>query len=104
MLSTTKCPDDLRDTLDMLTKLLSVALAAWCAVGAAYSLPPESSSVQRPFTNIREDVKVPVVLGVMSQCPDAILCESVFDRVLQRVGDKVDLSLTFVGRQACALL
>lgn len=85
----------------MLLKPLSVALAAWCTLGAAYSLPPESSGVQRPFTNIN-DTKVSVVLGVMSQCPDAILCESVFDRVLQRVGDKVDLSLTFLGRHVCA--
>lgn len=45
-----------------------------------------------------EDVKVPVVLGVMSACPDAILCESVFDNVLKKVGGKVDLSLTFIGR------
>ena len=45
-----------------------------------------------------EDVKVPVVLGVMSACPDALLCESVFDRVLKRVGNKMDLSLTFIGQ------
>jgi hypothetical protein len=45
-----------------------------------------------------EDVKVPVVLGVMSRCPDAILCEAVWDRVLQRVGDKVDISLSFIAK------
>ena len=45
-------------------------------------------------------VKVPVTLGVMSACPDAILCESVFEHVLQRVADKVDLTLTFIGRYA----
>jgi len=33
----------------------------------------------------------------MSQCPDAILCESVFDSVVQEVGGKIDLSLTFIG-------
>lgn len=33
----------------------------------------------------------------MSGCPDALLCESVFDHVLDRVSDKVDLSLTFIG-------
>ncbi|KAI0698545.1 hypothetical protein C8T65DRAFT_660543 [Cerioporus squamosus] len=44
-----------------------------------------------------EEVKVPVVLGVMSGCPDALLCESVFDHVLDRVSAKVDLSLTFIG-------
>ncbi|CAL1700956.1 unnamed protein product [Somion occarium] len=42
--------------------------------------------------------KVPVVLGVMSRCPDAILCESVFDDVVSRTGDKIDLSLTFIGK------
>ncbi|KAL4075870.1 hypothetical protein V8B97DRAFT_120747 [Scleroderma yunnanense] len=45
-----------------------------------------------------DDIKVPVVLGVMSRCPDALLCESVWDRVLQRVGDKVDISLSFIAR------
>ena len=48
--------------------------------------------------SVTEDgVRVPVVLGVMSGCPDALLCESVFDRVIQRVADKVDLSLSFIG-------
>ena len=49
---------------------------------------------------IAEDVKVPVVLGVMSRCPDALLCEAVWDRVLQRVGDKVDISLSFIAKYA----
>ncbi|KAH7929437.1 hypothetical protein BV22DRAFT_1002700 [Leucogyrophana mollusca] len=47
---------------------------------------------------LADDVKVPVILGVMSRCPDAILCESVFNRVLQRVGDKVDISLSFIAK------
>jgi hypothetical protein len=38
-----------------------------------------------------------VILGVMSRCPDAITCETVFDKVLERVGDKVDMSLAFIG-------
>lgn len=50
---------------------------------------------------ITEDVKVPVVLGVMSRCPDAMLCEAVWDRVLQRVGDKVDISLSFIAKYVC---
>lgn len=45
----------------------------------------------------RDDVKVPVVLGVMSRCPDALLCEAVFDQVLPRAGSKIDLSLTYLG-------
>jgi hypothetical protein len=43
------------------------------------------------------DVKVELMLGVMSQCPDAILCESVMDNVLKRVADKVHLSLSFLA-------
>lgn len=46
------------------------------------------------------DVKVPVTLGVMSKCPDALLCESVFDKVVPQVEDKIDLSLSFIGRYA----
>lgn len=53
---------------------------------------------ENPQTIFTEDVKVPVVLGVMSRCPDALLCESVWDRVLQRVGDKVDISLSFIAK------
>ena len=49
-----------------------------------------------PWTQ-EDPVKVPVILGVMSACPDAILCESVFDRVVERVSDKIDLQLTFIG-------
>lgn len=56
-----------------------------------------------PQTIFSEDVKVPVVLGVMSRCPDALLCETVWDRVLQRVGDKVDISLSFIAKYVHAL-
>ncbi|EJD48440.1 hypothetical protein AURDEDRAFT_112903 [Auricularia subglabra TFB-10046 SS5] len=42
-------------------------------------------------------VRVPVVLGVMSRCPDALYCEAVIDNVLQQVGDIVDIGLTFIG-------
>ncbi|EJF61129.1 hypothetical protein BD309DRAFT_947563 [Dichomitus squalens] len=51
-----------------------------------------------PWSGAEDAVKVPVTLGVMSACPDAILCESVFDHVVQRVADKVDLTLTFIGK------
>ncbi|KAK0453618.1 hypothetical protein EV421DRAFT_1765376 [Armillaria borealis] len=54
--------------------------------------------VQDSQLPLNEDVKVPVHLGVMSRCPDALLCESIFDKVLTRVGGKVDLSLVYVGR------
>jgi hypothetical protein len=44
-------------------------------------------------------VKVPVVLGVMSACPDAIFCETeVFDKVLEQTSDKVDLALSYIAR------
>lgn len=45
-----------------------------------------------------DNVKVPVILGVMSQCPDAVLVESVFDHVLDSVMNRVDLRLTYVGQ------
>jgi hypothetical protein len=55
--------------------------------------------LQRPsLGGAFDDIKVPLELGVMSACPDAILCESVFDKVLNEVGDKVDLSLSFLAR------
>lgn len=44
------------------------------------------------------DVKVPVQLGVMSKCPDALLCETTFNGVLDKVKDKVDLSLVYVAK------
>lgn len=43
------------------------------------------------------DVKVELMLGVMSQCPDAILCESVMDDVLKHVANKVHFSLSFLA-------
>ena len=46
-----------------------------------------------------EDVKVPVTLGVMSRCPDALICEATFDKVVPQVLDKIDLSLEFIGRR-----
>ncbi|KZT74269.1 hypothetical protein DAEQUDRAFT_720429 [Daedalea quercina L-15889] len=52
---------------------------------------------QTPYTSVNSDTKVPVILGVMSRCPDAVLCETVFDQVLKKVAGKVDLSLTFVA-------
>ena len=56
-----------------------------------------------PDVLLTKHVKVPVVLGVMSRCPDALLCEAVWDRVLQRVADKVDISLSFIATYVCAL-
>ena len=44
------------------------------------------------------DIKVPIQLGVMSRCPDALLCESTFNDVLSKVIDKVDLSLVYIAK------
>ena len=44
------------------------------------------------------DIKVPIQLGVMSRCPDALLCESTFNEVLSRVIDKIDLSLVYIAK------
>jgi len=52
---------------------------------------------QIPFQE--QGIRVPVELGVMSRCPDALLCESVFDQVLKEVGrQKMNLSLIYVAR------
>ncbi|KAJ7228637.1 hypothetical protein GGX14DRAFT_614082 [Mycena pura] len=42
-------------------------------------------------------VPVPVQLGVMSRCPDALVCESIFDQVLKQVGSKINLTLIYVA-------
>jgi len=44
------------------------------------------------------DIKVSIQLGVMSRCPDALLCESTFNDVLSRVIDKVDISLVYIAK------
>ncbi|KAK7049542.1 hypothetical protein VNI00_005573 [Paramarasmius palmivorus] len=51
---------------------------------------------QSTFT-LDDDVKVPVQLGVMSRCPDALICENIFDQVLKKVADKIDLSLIYIA-------
>ena len=49
--------------------------------------------------NSHQGVRVPVTLAVMSACPDAILCESVFDEVIGRLGHyKVAIDLTYIAR------
>ncbi|KAG9091876.1 hypothetical protein FS749_016167 [Ceratobasidium sp. UAMH 11750] len=63
---------------------------------AAATAVPELVAQDEITQNV-QDIKVPVMLGVMSRCPDAITCETVFDKVLERVGDKVDMSLAFIG-------
>ncbi|CDO71332.1 hypothetical protein BN946_scf184908.g90 [Trametes cinnabarina] len=76
-----------------------VHLLCFATASTIYAAAPGGLTVQKAdaYTSNLDDVKVPVVLGVMSRCPDAILCETVFDRVLERVSSKVDLTLTFIG-------
>lgn len=78
----------------MTLKTAISSAALWLCVAQALNLP---FVVQTDNYRV-QDVKVPLTLGVMSQCPDALLCESVIDRTLQHVRNKVDLSLTFIGR------
>lgn len=56
-------------------------------------------SVSVPNVLEDDDLKVPVVLAVMSHCSDAYMCESVFDNVLKEKGvlDKINLSLTMLA-------
>jgi hypothetical protein len=71
---------------------------------------PANHVVQTPFSTSHvadlDVTRVPVVLGVMSRCPDALLCEGVFNDVVESPGiwDKIDLSLSFIGRHGIHLL
>ncbi|KAH9844184.1 uncharacterized protein C8Q71DRAFT_731675 [Rhodofomes roseus] len=79
--------------------LLTLASLALALVTRTLASPPLviQDESQTSFPSVVTETKVPVILGVMSRCPDAVLCESVFDQVLKRVANKVDLSLTFVA-------
>ncbi|WWC58803.1 uncharacterized protein I303_101347 [Kwoniella dejecticola CBS 10117] len=66
--------------------------------GLATSLP---SPAQQPFS-LESDLageRVNVSLYVMSRCPDARLCENVFQSVIQQEGilDKIDLNVGYIG-------
>jgi len=69
-------------------------LATLLFIAQALALPQ-----QTPLTSVNDgSIKVPVQLGVMSRCPDALICEATFNEVLKKVNDKVDLSLVYIGR------
>lgn len=72
---------------------LSLLFAAAHATSVTDAQKPWS--IQNTFTN---NLRVPVVLGVMSRCPDALLCETLFDKVIPKVADKIDLSLAYVAK------
>lgn len=47
---------------------------------------------------------VDVSLGVMSHCPDAVLCESVWDKAIDSgIGNQMNLQLIFIGTYALSL-
>ncbi|KAG9020465.1 hypothetical protein FS842_007304 [Serendipita sp. 407] len=50
------------------------------------------------LTHQQIKARVPILLGVMSQCPDALYCEDVFDRVLSQVENIVEMDLTFLAK------
>ena len=85
--------------------LITLFLAT--SITRVFSTPALDSAVGSQFpislTPVLDNhVRVPVLLGVMSRCPDALLCESVFDGVLKHTWDIVDISLSFIGK--CVLL
>lgn len=79
------------------TAILAVLLAI-------VSLAMSSSASQHPLLIASDDVddllayqRVNVTLGVMAKCPDALACEAVFDKVLDRVNNKVRLTMSYIG-------
>ncbi|KAK7695986.1 hypothetical protein QCA50_000626 [Cerrena zonata] len=78
--------------------ILSQLFVYILTVRVAHAIVPPLTVQETPQITLSQNVKVPVVLGVMSQCPDAIVCEAVFDDVVARTLDKIDLSLTFIGK------
>jgi hypothetical protein len=81
----------------MLLAILPLLFSRISVLGAPGSWT-DAQEIITPNKQFSAITKVPVVLGVMSQCPDALLCESVFDDVLKVVAEKVDVSLTFLGK------
>ncbi|GAA5872462.1 hypothetical protein JCM1840_006069 [Sporobolomyces johnsonii] len=93
----------------LLPLLLMLGLAAATPIQLSFLWPsPSPSSPRLNSTSTR----VPLTLGVMSKCPDAEICETVMDRVLDThtggiagggrdevVGDLVDLALVFIAKE-----
>lgn len=78
-----------------LLQYLCVVPAAILAVQLPLILQAPNQHQQSP---VHSDVKVRVQLGVMSRCPDALLCENVFNHVLDKVAGKMAFSLTYVAK------
>lgn len=77
-------------TVMMLSQSI-VTILTLCLVAVNASARP----VQQSWSS--NSHQVPVTLGVMSRCPDALLCETLFDSVIPRVAEKIDLSLTYIA-------
>jgi len=79
--------------------ILSCTALAWSA-SAVSTHNTQQASFSTSDTGSSDVSRVPVVLGVMSRCPDALFCENIFDDVVETAGiwNKVNLSLSFIGR------
>ncbi len=64
---------------------------------AVASIIPDLTLQDNALHGFDIDIKVPVELGVMSRSPDALLCENIFDHVLQWVSRKVDFTLRYIA-------
>jgi len=65
---------------------------------AAPSQQPFGLQPQPTRSPANGDILVPVTLGVMSRCPDALICETAFDNVLKQVREIVNLDLTYIAK------
>jgi len=94
--------DRLESAIDIdsmrLTGIIST-LSHCLVIASATPTYAEQHSWTAPTTN---DVRVPVTLGVMSRCPDALKCETLFDNVIPRVREKINLSLAYVAKYVLA--
>ncbi|KAG8865422.1 hypothetical protein FRB96_000313 [Tulasnella sp. 330] len=83
------------------TSLISLAVSSSALVASGPTYMNTSTPDPSTYAAVSDkgNVKVPITLGVMSRCPDALFCEEVFDSVLDEVGfDKVDVTLSFIAR------
>jgi len=73
--------------------ILFLTICAW-----ASAVDPAVYHDSSQFVVQADRIRVPVELGVMSRCPDALACEAVFDQVLKEVGrEKMDVTLVYVA-------
>jgi hypothetical protein len=74
---------------------LSAALAATCFAGSDFQLPLglDESSLDSLVAAKRVDVSI----GVMSKCPDALFFENAFAKTVERVNQKINLSLHYIA-------